>query len=325
MPVVAAVDCGTNSIRLLIVERLADDSLREISRRMEINRLGQGVDETGRFHPDALARTEKILASYVDEMIAANVRRVRMVATSASRDVENREELFEIARRELGRVVPGAEAEVISGQQEARLSFSGSVSDCPSPDGPFAVVDLGGGSTEIVVGDKDQADGAVSGVDGAMSLNIGCVRLTERCLHTQPPTAAEIAAARAVAGENLDRAFSILPINNVRTWVCLAGTFTTVAALALGLDEYDPEKIHQSHISFADVRDVTAKLLTQTPAQRMEWGPMHEGRADVIGGGCIIIQELIKRIEAQSDIQELVISERDILDGMVHDLLHRRS
>lgn len=325
MPVVAAVDCGTNSIRLLIVERLADDSVREVSRRMEINRLGQGVDETGRFHPDALARTQKILASYVDEMIAAKVRRVRMVATSASRDVENREELFQIARKELGRAVPGAEAEVISGQQEARLSFSGSVSDCLSSDGPFAVVDLGGGSTEIVVGDKDQADGAVSCVDGAMSLNIGCVRLTERCLHTQPPTSAEIADARAIAGEYLDKAFTILDLDKVKTWIGLAGTFTTIAALVLGLTEYDPEKIHQSHISFADIQEVTEKLLAQTPSERMKWGPMHEGRADVIGGGCIIIQELMKRIEARFDIHEFVISERDILDGMAHDLLHRRS
>ncbi|HHY07068.1 MAG TPA: Ppx/GppA family phosphatase [Corynebacteriales bacterium] len=325
MPVVAAVDCGTNSIRLLIVKRLADDTVQEISRRMEINRLGQGVDETGRFHPDALARTQKILASYVDEMIDAGVRRVRMVATSASRDVENREEFFEIARKELGRVIPGAEAEVISGQQEARLSFAGAVSDCTSADGSFGVVDLGGGSTEIVVGDKYQADGSVSGVDGAMSLNIGCVRLTERCLHSKPPTEAEVTEARAVAGEYLDKAFDILPLDKVETWVGLAGTFTTIAALVLGLKEYDPEKIHQSHISFDDVKEVTSKLLTQTPDERMEGGPMHAGRADIIGGGCVIIQELVKRIEANSDITEMVISERDILDGMVHDLLHRRS
>lgn len=323
MSVVAAVDCGTNAIRLLIVRRDSENRLHEVTRRMEIVRLGEGVDNTGAFTPQAIERTRQALATYVDVMVENQVRRVRMVATSAARDAENRELFFDMARRELSRVLPGAQAEVISGQEEARLSFGGAVAGLGGAGAPFLVVDLGGGSTELALGEQHAADGVVSRVDGAISLNMGCVRLTERYLHSQPPTAEEIAAARSFVREQLDNAFRHLAVDTVRTWVGVAGTFTTIAALALGLPEYDTAQIHQSHISLELLRQVTDKLIAMTPAERRELGPMHPGRADVIGGGAIVVQELASRLHEVCGVAEVIVSEHDILDGLVHDLLYR--
>ena len=325
MSVVAAVDCGTNAIRLLIVKRDEENTIHEITRRMEIVRLGEGVDDTGNFTSAAIERTRRVLAEYVDLMIEQGVKRVRMVATSATRDAGNQDDFFTMARQELSRAVPGAQAEVITGQEEARLSFGGSVADLHGADAPFLVIDLGGGSTEFALGEQSDADGSVSRVNGAISLNIGCVRLTERYLHTQPPTADEIAAARSCVQEQLDIAFQNLAIDTVRTWVGLAGTFTTIAALALGLEEYDATKIHQSRISLAQLQQVTDELIAMTPEQRMELGPMHPGRADVIGGGAIVVQELASRLHEECGVAEVVVSEHDILDGLVHDLLHRNA
>ncbi|WP_029121500.1 MULTISPECIES: Ppx/GppA phosphatase family protein [unclassified Mycobacterium] len=309
---VAAVDCGTNSIRLLIAD-VTDGRLQDVHREMRIVTLGEGVDATGEFAPAALARTEAALDDYVEVMLAHDVSKVRMVATSAARDAGNRDEFFAMTARQLGRVLPGAVAEVITGTEEAALSFRGAVGELDPATGPFVVVDLGGGSTEVVLGGSgaEAAD-----VVASFSANIGCVRLTERCLQTDPPTADEVAAARAVVREKLAEALGVVPIEGARTWVGVAGTFTTVAALALGLPEYDSEVIHLSRIGIPDVVKVCDELIAMPRAQRAELGPMHPGRVPVIGGGSIVVEELAREFGQRAGITELVVSEHDILDGI---------
>ncbi|MCX8556363.1 exopolyphosphatase [Mycolicibacterium mucogenicum] len=309
---VAAVDCGTNSIRLLIAD-VADGRLRDVHREMRIVTLGEGVDATGEFAPAALARTEAALTDYVETMLAHDVTKVRMVATSAARDAGNRDEFFAMTARQLGRVMPGAVAEVITGTEEAALSFRGAVGELDPATGPFVVVDLGGGSTEVVLGGSGAS---VADVVASFSANIGCVRLTERCLQTDPPTADEVAAARAVVREKLDEALRVVPIEGARTWVGVAGTFTTVAALALGLPEYDSEVIHLSRIGIPDVVKVCDELIAMPRAQRAELGPMHPGRVPVIGGGSVVVEELAREFGQRAGITELVVSEHDILDGI---------
>lgn len=304
---VGAVDCGTNSIRLLIAEP-DGGLLLDVHREMRIVRLGQGVDATGQFAPEALARTEAALSDYVDLMRAHGVTKVRMVATSAARDATNRDEFFAMTARLLGSVTPGAVAEVITGTVEAELSFRGAVGELDSAAAPFVVVDLGGGSTEVVLGDTR--------VQTSFSADIGCVRIKERCLHSDPPTAAEIADARAVVRERLTAALRVVPIDGAHTWVGVAGTFTTLAALAHGLDTYDPAVIHLSRTGFDELLPVCEQLLTMTSAQRLALGPMHEGRADVIPGGAIIVEELAAVMAQRAGIGELVVSEHDILDGI---------
>jgi len=306
---VAAVDCGTNSIRLLIAD-IADGRLRDVHREMRIVTLGEGVDATGEFAPAALARTEAALSDYVEVMLAHGVSKVRMVATSAARDAGNRDEFFVMTARQLGRVTPGAVAEVITGTEEAALSFRGAVGELDSAAGTFVVVDLGGGSTEVVLGHSNGT------VVASFSANIGCVRLTERCLHSDPPTADEVAAARAVVRERLAEALAAVPVDGARTWVGVAGTFTTLAALALGLTEYDSEVIHLSRIGIPDVVKVCDELIAMPRAQRLELGPMHPGRAPVIGGGSIVVEELAREFGQRAGITELVVSEHDILDGI---------
>lgn len=309
---VAAVDCGTNSVRLLIAD-VVDGRLQDVHREMWIVTLGEGVDATGEFAPAALARTEAALADYVEVMLAHDVSKVRMVATSAARDAGNRDEFFAMTARQLGRVMPGAVAEVITGTEEAALSFRGAVGELDPATGPFVVVDLGGGSTEVVLGGSGAA---VADVVASFSANIGCVRLTERCLQTDPPTADEVAAARAVVREKLAEALSVVPIEGARTWVGVAGTFTTVAALALGLPEYDSEVIHLSRIGIPDVVKVCDELIAMPRAQRAELGPMHPGRVPVIGGGSVVVEELAREFGQRAGITELVVSEHDILDGI---------
>ena len=305
---VAAIDCGTNSIRLLIAER-ADGRLRDLHREMRIVRLGEGVDATGRFSAEALARTEAALADYAVLIGEHSVRKLRMVATSATRDAANRDEFFATTASILGAVVPGSIAEVITGSEEAELSFNGAVGELDSAAAPFVVVDLGGGSTEVVLGDSD-------GVQASYSADIGCVRMTERCLHSDPPTAAEVAAAREVVRERLAEALRVVPVEQARTWVGVAGTFTTIAALAQGMDTYDSEAIHLSRIRFGDMLTVCDQLLGMTREQRAALGPMHEGRVDVIGGGAIVVEELAAALGERAGIDELVVSEHDILDGI---------
>ncbi|OBG33987.1 exopolyphosphatase [Mycolicibacter heraklionensis] len=306
----AGIDCGTNSIRLLIAEPV-DGRLRDIHREMRVVRLGEGVDAIGKFAPEALERTRAALADYAELLVAHGVSRVRMVATSATRDAANRDVFFDMTAQVLGSAVAGAVAEVITGQEEAELSFRGAVGELDSADGPFVVVDLGGGSTEVVLGDPDH------GVSASYSANIGCVRLTERCLHSDPPTAEEVAAARAVASELLGAAVQAVPVQHARTWVGVAGTMTTLSALAHGMSEYDPAAIHLSRVDFADLTAVCDRLIGMSRSERAALGPMHPGRVDVIGGGAIVVEELARILAESAGIAELVVSEHDILDGIV--------
>jgi len=304
---VAAIDCGTNSIRLLIAD-VTDGRLHDVHREMRIVRLGQGVDATGSFAPDALERTRMALVDYAELLRTHGVTSVRMVATSATRDAANRHEFFAMTADVLGAVVPGAVAEVITGVEEASLSFHGAIGELDSAAAPFVVVDLGGGSTEVVIGEAD--------VEASFSADIGCVRLTERCLHSDPPTEAEIADARKVVRDALAEALREVPVEGARTWVGVAGTFTTLSALAQRMASYDSDAIHLSRVGFDELLTVCAELLSMTRRQRAVLGPMHEGRVDVIGGGAIVVEELARELSDRAGIAELVVSEHDILDGI---------
>ena len=231
-----------------------------------------------------------------------------MVATSATRDAANRDEFFSMTSDVLGAVVPGAVAEVISGNEEARLSFHGAVYEMDSAAAPFVVVDLGGGSTEVVLGERE--------MEAGYSADIGCVRLTERCLHSDPPTAVEVAAARDVVRDRLGEALRVVPVERARTWVGVAGTMTTLAALAQGMTTYDPAAIHLSRVTFGELLPVCEAIIGMSHEQRAALGPMHEGRVDVIGGGAIITEELAHALGSRAGIDELVVSEHDILDGI---------
>lgn len=308
---VAVIDCGTNSIRLLIADVAGrDGQLVEVDRRTEIVRLGQGVDRTGRLHPDALARTIAMAHSYGELITAAGAERIRFVATSATRDAANR---AEFADGVLAAV--GVQPEVISGSEEAVLSFLGASASLRAERGPvcdsgppYLVADIGGGSTEFVLGTEI--------AEVARSMDIGCVRLTERHLRTDPPTAAQIAAARADIGHALDEVAGVVALDTARTLVGLAGSVTTVAALALGLARYDPTRIHHACIPVAQVHALTARLLGMTHAERRALGPMHPGRVDVIGAGALILSETV----ARARVADVIASEHDILDGIARSL-----
>lgn len=304
----AGIDCGTNSIRLLIAD-FDGGRLRDVHRETRIVRLGQGVDATGEFAADAIARTRAALTDYAALIKEHGAQRVRMVATSAARDVANRDAFFAMTAEVLGAVLPGAVAEVITGAEEAELSFRGAVGELDSAAGPFVVVDLGGGSTEIVVG--------ADVVTASYSADIGCVRLTERCLHSDPPTPEEVAAAREVVRERLEVALGVVPVEGAKTWVGLAGTMTTLSALAHDLTTYDSAAIHLSRVPGDDLLSVCERLIGMTRAERAALPPMHEGRADVIGGGAIVVEELARELRARAGIDELTVSEHDILDGIV--------
>lgn len=308
--VVAAIDCGTDSIRLYVA-RAESAGLVELHREMRIVRLGQGVDATGEFAAEALERVRVALDEYVTTAIGLGATRVRMVATSAARDVSNREAFLELTAAALGRITPGARAEVIAGTEEAELSYRGATAGLASAD-PVLVVDLGGGSTELVVG----SGGTVA---HAFSADIGCVRITERALHTDPPPPAEVAEATWHIDAALDGATAVVPLDGVRTWIGVAGTFTTLAALALGLDEYDPVRIHGARVPLGDLSVLCRRLVRMTAAERLALGPMHPGRADVIGGGALVALRLAERLAAVG-VTELVVSEHDILDGIAMGL-----
>jgi exopolyphosphatase/guanosine-5'-triphosphate,3'-diphosphate pyrophosphatase len=304
----AGIDCGTNSIRLLIADA-SGGRLRDVHRETRIVRLGQGVDATGQFAPDAIARTRTALADYASLLRVHGVERVRMVATSAARDVTNRDVFFAMTADVLGAVVPGSVAEVITGEQEAELSFRGAVGELDSAAAPFVVVDLGGGSTEIVLG----GDRVVA----SYSADIGCVRLTERCLRSDPPTPTEVQAARQVVRERLEVALGVVPVEGARSWVGVAGTMTTLSALAHNMATYDSAAIHLSRVTGSDLLAVCERLIGMTRSQRAALGPMHPGRADVIGGGAIVVEELARELRTRAGIDELIVSEHDILDGIV--------
>ena len=299
---VAAVDCGTNSIRLLVAD-VVGGSLVDVHREMRIVRLGQGVDRTGVLAPDALERTFAALRAYVPLMAGAES--VRMVATSATRDAANAAEFVDGCTAILG-VAP----EVVPGEEEARLSFLGATASLDLP-APYAVCDIGGGSTEFVLG--------TDSVEQAASVDVGCVRLTERRLRTDPPTAAEVEAAVADIALALDRVD--VEVGRAATFVGLAGSVTTVTALALGLGAYDPAAIHLARVSAEQVEDVTARLLAMRRTERAALPVMHPGRADVIGAGALVLREVMRRWS----LREVVASERDILDGIALSALDRRS
>ncbi|MDX3055066.1 Ppx/GppA phosphatase family protein [Streptomyces sp. NE06-03E] len=305
---VAAIDCGTNSIRLLVADvDPATGGFTELDRRMEIVRLGQGVDRTGRLAPEAIGRTLDACRAYAASIEELGAERIRFVATSASRDAENSDTFV---RGVLD--ILGVEPEVVTGDQEAQLSFDGATKELVGADHlekPYLVVDIGGGSTEFVVGDDR--------VRAARSVDIGCVRLTERHLVVDgtvvdPPTTEAIAAIRADIGAALDLAEESVPLASAATLVGLAGTVTTIAAMALGLEEYDSEAIHHSRVSVERVREITERLLSSTHEERAAIPAMHPGRVDVIPSGALVLLALMERTGAR----EVVVSEHDILDGI---------
>ncbi|MDY3127115.1 MAG: Ppx/GppA phosphatase family protein [Corynebacterium sp.] len=308
---VAAVDCGTNSIRLLISEARSPKEIKDVTRTMEIVRLGQGVDATGEFAPEALQRVEKALRSFVDQMKFEHVERVRMVATSASRDAKNSDEFFSMTARLLGEVQPGACAEVISGEEEAQLSFRGAVSDLSADKGPFCVIDLGGGSTEFIVGT------AAGSILGAHSAQMGCVRITERILHSDPPLEGELRDAEEFVAKQLEQVEAKVPVAEASTFVGCAGTFTTLSALAQGLEKYDPRYIHGSTLRFDALRVLTAQIKRETFETRAQNPVIHPGRADVLAGGAVSVEGIMDLISRNSAQRSFYISEKDILDGTV--------
>ena len=299
---VAAIDCGTNSIRLLIAD-IDGSNFGEVVRDMEIVRLGQGVDQTGQFHPDAIARTLAAVDKFAAEIAKRGVEKIRFCATSATRDATNRHLFVDGVRQRLG-----IELEVISGDEEAALSFAGAIKDLAPSNGPFLVVDIGGGSTEFVFG--------TSTVEAARSVNIGCVRMTERHFASDPVTTAQLELARTDIQAAIAQAAAIVPITKAKTLVAVAGTATTVAAAALNLPEYDRYAIHLSRISAQQTHDAATMFATKTREQRLSLGYMHPGRVDVIAAGSLVLSEIMKATCAA----EFVASESDILDGMAFSL-----
>ncbi|MET9614258.1 Ppx/GppA phosphatase family protein [Kitasatospora indigofera] len=307
---VAAIDCGTNSIRLLVADLDPETGgITDLDRRMVINRLGQGVDRTGRLAPEALERTFAACREYAEVITSHGVtpERIRFVATSASRDAENSDEYTKGVRDILG-VAP----EVVSGDEEARLSFVGATKELTGGQfpSPYLVFDLGGGSTEFVLGTDD--------VQAARSVDIGCVRLTERHFAgAELPTLGQISAARTHIRGELDKAAEAVPLTGAATLVGLAGTVTTVSAIALELPEYDSERIHHSRISRDQVAEIAGRLLASTHAERAAIPAMHPGRVDVIAAGALELLEIMGRTGAA----EVVVSEHDILDGIAWSIV----
>ena len=299
---VAAIDCGTNSIRLLIAD-ITGGNFKEVLRTMEIVRLGQGVDQNKSFHPDAIARTLSAVEKFAQLIASKGVEKIRFCATSATRDASNRDLFTNGVKKILG-----VEVEVIPGEQEAALSFIGATKELSQSDGPFLVVDIGGGSTEFVFGSEK--------VEFAKSVNIGCVRMSERHLNLQPPTMAQIAEAIIDIDLAITQAAKVVPISQAKSLVAVAGTATTVAAAALKLAEYDRYLIHLSRISAPSVHQVAAMFQSMNKDQIAALGYMHPGRVDVITAGALVLS----RIMAATGASEFIASESDILDGIAWSL-----
>ena len=307
MTLYAAIDCGTNAIRLLIAD-VVGGRLVERERRMITVRLGEGVDATGEFSDAALNRTFAAVEDYAADIQRHGVSAVRMVATSAARDARNAAVFLEGVRTRLG-ITP----EVIAGVEEAELSFAGAVRGLSDSSlaSPVLVADIGGGSTEFVLG-----DGSNLAISALCSVDVGCVRMTERYLHDDPPTAAQVVSTVATIDALVDEAFDRVPVDRVRTFVGLAGSVTTVVALAHGLRAYDPALIHGSVVTLDQVEQVTERLLAMTRAQRAREPVMHPGRVDVIAGGALVLRQIMRRLPVDS----VVASETDLLDGIVYKL-----
>jgi exopolyphosphatase / guanosine-5'-triphosphate,3'-diphosphate pyrophosphatase len=306
----AAFDVGTNSTRLLVADVEGGVMVAEHAREMVITRLGKGVDRTGRFDPAALARTLEVLAGYAETCRRLGVERRRLVATSATRDAADRRRFLDGVRD-----LVGVEAEVLTGQAEAAAAYRGATAGGvragpgdadPDEDQPTLVVDIGGGSTELIYGHGGTARAMVS-------LDIGCVRLFERHLHGDPPAPAEVAALRADVAGHLARVSDVLDPTAARRVVGVAGTVTTVAALALGLEAYDPRRIHRAVVAAAEIAATAEKLAAMTVVERAALPVMARGREDVIAAGALLLDELVRRFQ----IREVIASEADILDGVL--------
>lgn len=306
MTPVAAVDIGTNSVRLLVVEVTATGDLEVLDRRMRITRLGQGVDAARRLHPDAIERTVAVLDEYRAVIEEHGVTSVRAAATSAARDAANRDEFFAAAREALG-----TEPELLSGEEEAALSFAGATAGLGGGDHepPYLVLDIGGGSTELVVG--------VEAPTGLLSIDVGSVRLTEQLLHSDPPTAEELSNAVAVVRDHLSDVDRVLPdAAAARTLVGVAGTITTIAAIELGLGEYRRDLLHHFVLTRAAAEDVFRTLATETLAERRHNPGLDPGRADVIVGGAVVLVAVLRHY----GFSDLLVSESDILDGLARSI-----
>ena len=306
---VAAIDCGTNSIRLLVADLDPETGAEaELDRRMLIVRLGQGVDATGRFADEALERTFAACDEYAGVIAEHGVSELRFVATSATRDASNREEFFAGVRARLG-----VDPEVISGDEEANLSFRGATSALAEQDSsyptPYVVVDIGGGSTEFVLGSEN--------VLAARSVDVGCVRMTERHFKSDPPTLAQITEAKRDIDAAIDLAAETVDLAKAKTLVGLAGSVTTLAAIALGLEEYDRSRVHLARIPADVVRQTAADLLAMSHDQRAAIPVIHPGRVDVIGAGGLVLAQIMDRL----GLPEVVVSEHDILDGIAYSVL----
>ena len=308
---VAAYDCGTNSIRLLVAEvGRPDRALVDLDRRMEVVRLGEGVDRTGRLSGAALQRTFAAARDFAAVARGLGAERSRFVATSASRDASNRAAFVDGIRS-----IVGVDPEVVSGDEEARLSYLGATGELPAAGAPYLVVDIGGGSSEFVLGGG--GGGGAGAVAAAVSVDIGCVRLTERHLHADPPSPEQLVMARTDIGTALDRAAAVVDLGAARTLVGLAGSVTTVAAVALDLGAYDPARIHHARVPAGQVDAVARRLLAMTRAERAALPVMHPGRVDVIGAGALILAEVVRRTGAA----EVLVSEHDILDGIAWSMV----
>ena len=306
---VGAVDCGTNSIRLLIADvDPAAGTVHDVVRRMEIVRLGHDVDRTGVIAPEAMERTLAACRDYAAQCEEHGVERVRFVATSASRDARNAAEFVAGVREAFASF--GIAPEVVSGHEEASLSFRGATGELRGAGvpGPYLVVDLGGGSTEFVRGTDD--------VEQALSVDMGCVRMTERHLHSDPPREAEVAAATADIEAQIDRAAAVVDLRGVKALVGLAGTVTTLTAHALELPAYQPERIHLARLTPDQVVAAAGDLLTRSHEERAALPYMHPGRVDVIGAGALIWRCIVERVRREAGVAEVVTSEHDILDGI---------
>lgn len=301
---VAAIDCGTNSIRLLIAD-ISGGKFKEVLRDMEIVRLGQGVDENKSFHPEAINRTMTAVEKFKNQLAGKGVEKIKFCATSATRDAANRDLFIDGVRQILG-----VEVEVIPGEEEARLSFNGATKELLQSDAPFLVVDIGGGSTEFVYGKNE--------VEFAKSVDIGCVRMSERHLKSQPVETSQVAQAIIDIDKAIAQAAAIVPISTAKTLVAVAGTATTIAAAALELDTYDRYAIHLSRIPAEKVHKVSAAFQAMTKSEISKLGFMHPGRVDVITAGSLVLS----RVMAATGATEFVASESDILDGMAWSLIN---
>jgi exopolyphosphatase / guanosine-5'-triphosphate,3'-diphosphate pyrophosphatase len=304
MTAIASIDMGTNSTRVLVAHP-ADGGLDIADRRNTITRLGQGVGTTGRLADEAVERTLDCLRGYREILERHDVRKVRVAATSAARDAANREDLFDAVEQ-----IVGVRPELLSGDEEGRLSFRGATGDLDPARGPFLIVDIGGGSTEFIVGTDE--------VDGVISVDVGCVRLTEKFLLHDPPQPEELTACISFADAYFDDVVREVPaVAEARTLVGVAGTITTVAAVEIGLETYDRDRIHHFTLTRDAAEDVFRTLATETRADRIHNPGLEEARADVIVGGCCVLVGLFRRF----GFDEMIVSEADILDGLALSLV----